>query len=71
MAQLPPPVAALPLPAAAPLMEAATTYRQILSDQTCDAVHGQPAGAYLAGYRFDFEGGAQPAPARSSYVTRS
>ena len=75
MAQLPPPVAALPLPAAAapqlvaapppppvaaPLMVAATSYRQLLSDQTRDAVHAQP-GAYLAGYRF--EGGAQPVPA--------
>ena len=74
MAQLQSPVAAVPLPAAAlllvaaalpplvaaPLVEAATSYRQLLSDQTRDAVHDRP-GAYVAGYRF--EGGAQPVPA--------
>ena len=56
-----PPAVAVPVPpVAAPLVTAATTYRQLFSDQTRDAVHGQP-GAYLAGYRF--EGGAQPVPA--------
>jgi hypothetical protein len=70
MAQLPPPAADILRPAAAlaaplppvgaPPINAVTTYRQLLSDQTRDAVHGQP-GAYLAGYRF--EGGAQPVPA--------
>ena len=59
-AGVPPVVAAPPLPVAAPLITAVTTYRQLLSDQTRDAVHGQP-GAYLAGYRF--EGGVQPVPA--------
>ena len=51
----------LPPPLAVPaLAETATTYRQLFSDQTRDAVFDRP-GAYLAGYRFG--GGALPIPA--------
>lgn len=65
MAQLPPPAAVRfaegDPPAVAGMLPvaAATTYRQLFSDQTRGAVHAQP-GAYLAGYRF--EGGVQPVP---------
>ena len=52
-----PPV--VPLPA----IVAPTTYRELMSDVTRDAVAANP-GAYLAGYRYaDPGGGAIPVPA--------
>ena len=65
MAHLVPPAAAAPdaAPPAAPAAAAVTTYRQLFSDATRDAVFGNP-GAYLAGYRFvDVAGAAVPIPA--------
>jgi hypothetical protein len=64
MAHLEPPA---DVPAAAgPLVPAGiaalTTYRQLFSDATRDAVFDRPA-AYLAGYRFVDPAGAVPAPA--------
>lgn len=64
MAHLEPPAVAAPDAAPAGPVAAAviTTYRQLFSDATRDAVFGNP-GAYLAGYRFTDQAGAVPIPA--------
>lgn len=63
MAQLPPVLPGAPPAEPLPAIITPTTYRELMSDVTRDAVAANP-GAYLAGYRFsDAAGGAIPVPA--------